>query len=133
MSSNSIHPLADTRHKDIIDSLRMPSNTRVANRDIVTGTISASHPFEIHEEKHENQMTTELSSFVDYEHDNKENIMHYADVDVPSALREMTVMSGSHSTVHDPMSSQLSLVSRALYNSHHGPSHAYGLDDVTSG
>lgn len=136
--SSAVYLPPDTDCKDMVDEPRMPSSARAPNQDFMIGTISPGLPFEIHEEQPENQLMTELveRSFVDNEHDNKENSMNYTDVEVSSVLQETAIMPGSHhvrSNEHDQTSSQFALVSHALYHSHEGTSHVYGLDDGMSG
>ncbi|OAL45215.1 hypothetical protein IQ07DRAFT_591562 [Pyrenochaeta sp. DS3sAY3a] len=135
--TSAVYLPPDTGCKDMIDGSRIPSSARTPNQDFMIGTISPGLPFEIHEEQPENQLMTGLveRSFVDNEHDNKENSMDYTDVEESSVFEETAIMPGSHhvrSNEHGQTPSQLALVSHALYDSHEGNSHVYGLEDSMS-
>ncbi|KAF1944350.1 hypothetical protein EJ02DRAFT_371636 [Clathrospora elynae] len=132
LTSVATTPPYGIRREEGIEIWHMPPGGRYFRHDRDAWPMSPGQPFEIFEERLEDQLAREAmaSSPLKYEHDDKENDVNNADLEpIPDTLEGISVMPASQyrrPSVDSQLSRQRALVSHVLYDDE--PLQSYGLD-----
>jgi hypothetical protein len=132
MSSVATPPPNGIRRKEGLDVWNMQRDERYFGHDRDAWPMSPGQPFQIFDEKLEDQLAREAmaASPLNYEHDDKENDINTADLEPLSDTYEgISVMPASQyrrSSQDRDLSRHRALMSEALYDDPLPPS--YGLD-----
>jgi hypothetical protein len=132
MSSVATPPPYGIRHKERLDVWHMQPSERYFRHDRDAWPMSPGQPFQIFNEKLEDQLAREAmaASPLNYEHDDKENEGNTADLEpLPDMYEGISVMPASQyrqSSEDRQLSRHRALMSEALYDD--PPPTSYGLD-----
>jgi hypothetical protein len=132
MSSVATPPPYGIRRKEGLDVWHMQPGERNFHHDRDTWPMSLGQPFQIFDEKLEDQLAREAmaASPLNYEHDDKENEGNTADLEpLPDMYEGISVMPASQyrqSNEDRQLSQHRALMSEALYDD--PPPSSYGLD-----
>jgi hypothetical protein len=132
MSSVATPPPYGIRRKEGLDVWHMQPGERNFHHDRDTWPMSPGQPFQIFDEKLEDQLAREAmaASPLNYEHDDKENEGNTADLEpLPDMYEGISVMPASQyrqSNEDRQLSQHRALMSEALYDD--PPPSSYGLD-----